>query len=262
MKLLFLLNRVESDEGLRPTFDFFPFRFGPYSALADRVLTKLVEDGAVEKGSDGEVCADSRDLNFHGVQQSKNMRRLDEVVGDHLETPDDTLVDSVYVQWPEFTVLSERYGTPPDRSYAEPSVYTIGYEGHSIDSFLASLIRSGMARIVDVRRNAVSRKFGFSKKRLSALCHDIGVEYEHLPELGIASKDRQEMSSAADRAILLSTYARVALPQLEWAIGTISTLCVDKASALFCFESTAHQCHRLKLADIASATTGLPVVNL
>ena len=44
------------------------------------------------------------------------------------------------------------------------TVFTVGYEGPSVDRFLSLLAEHGIDTIVDVREYPVSRKLGFSKK--------------------------------------------------------------------------------------------------
>jgi len=60
--------------------------------------------------------------------------------------------------------------------------------------------------LCDVRRNALSRKYGFSKKTLGNACQNLGIRYEHLPELGIASARRKELHTQADYDRLFSAY--------------------------------------------------------
>src|SRR5690606_23222120 len=105
---------------------------------------------------------------------------------------------SVYSRFPWYAQNTERHDlvhkvvepTPP----AEPAAYTVGYEGKCIDGFLAGILRSGVRRIVDVRRNPISRKYGFAKSTLSRHLTYLGIGYLHMPELGIASEERADLS--------------------------------------------------------------------
>lgn len=51
-------------------------------------------------------------------------------------------------------------------------LFTIGYEGAEIASFLATLARYGVAQVIDVRDVPISRKRGFSKNSLSKVLND------------------------------------------------------------------------------------------
>jgi uncharacterized protein (DUF488 family) len=61
-----------------------------------------------------------------------------------------------------------------------PGLLTIGYEGKSLETYLNQLIKAGVTLLCDVRRNAVSRKYGFSKSTLSEARMRVGIDYEHL----------------------------------------------------------------------------------
>lgn len=61
-------------------------------------------------------------------------------------------------------------------------IYSVGYEGMTLDALVDRL--AGVSVLVDVRLNPVSRKPGFSKKRLTAALEEAGIEYVHEKELG------------------------------------------------------------------------------
>jgi hypothetical protein len=46
-------------------------------------------------------------------------------------------------------------------------IVTIGYEGRSLEAFLNLLLQNSVTLLCDVRRNPLSRKYGFSKSTLS-----------------------------------------------------------------------------------------------
>ena len=76
-----------------------------------------------------------------------------------------------------------------------------------------------MTLLCDVRRNPLSRKYGFSKSTLSKACGNVGIRYEHLPELGIASEQRQELTTQADYDALFEVYERKDLPLQSEALA-------------------------------------------
>ena len=63
-------------------------------------------------------------------------------------------------------------------------LFTVGYEGTDIERFVKTLKAVGIRRLADVRAVAVSRKPGFSKRRLSDRLADEVIEYIHFVELG------------------------------------------------------------------------------
>jgi uncharacterized protein (DUF488 family) len=56
-----------------------------------------------------------------------------------------------------------------------PRLCTIGYEGRSLEDYLNVLLQEGVTLLCDVRRNPLSRKYGFSKSTLSRCCEEVGM---------------------------------------------------------------------------------------
>lgn len=275
MKLLFLL-RQETDIRKRAAFyDFLPYKYGPYSFFADRDLRGLMEAGLVAPaswaGSDRLTVPErSRAEAMAGYRALPGVIReqVAALVQNYAVWTDSQLVDDVYARYPSYTMLSERTGPPLPRAFARPSIYTIGYEGVSVDAFLNGLLRHRIARVLDVRSNPLSRRFGFSKNTLSSLCGRIGVEYVSLPELGIPSEQRQHLrverrpGSFESHQRLFDCYESEMLPLHPEALAKASDLMEEKASVLVCFEADARCCHRGRLAAQLSSMTGLPVLHL
>jgi len=57
------------------------------------------------------------------------------------------------------------------------------WEGRSLDAYLDALVRRNISHLVDVRKNALSMKYGFSKSQLSKTCAHLGITYIHEPDL-------------------------------------------------------------------------------
>jgi hypothetical protein len=145
-----------------------------------------------------------------------------------------------------------------------PGLWTIGYEGKSLERYLNQLLRAGISLLCDVRRNAFSRKYGFSKSTLKAACECMGIRYEHLPQLGIASERRRELSGVRDHELLFADYVRRDLPQQRELMTRIAHWIQDEAQrvALTCFESDAGLCHRHCVADALTREAGFKPVHL
>ena len=138
--------------------------------------------------------------------------------------------------------------TRPDAS--RPGLCTIGYEGCALENYLNRLLRDGVTLLCDVRRNPISRKYGFSKGTLSKACEGVGIRYEHLPELGIASEERRELNTQADYDALFAVYERESLPKQTESLAKIhGWIEVGARVALTCFEKLPHQCHRHCVAE-------------
>jgi uncharacterized protein (DUF488 family) len=79
-------------------------------------------------------------------------------------------------------------------------LYTAGYQGHTIETFLDLLAGNGVEHLIDVRQLPFSRKPDFSKKRLAAHLAAAGVRYTHLVALGTPKPLRDEVRRSKDYA--------------------------------------------------------------
>ncbi len=259
VKLLFLLNR----EGVDGAYDFLPYKYGPFSFQLYRDLTKLAQDGwiyddslQISPGRKGEALSEARKL------PTITRDKLIDIYSLYGRLSEDALIKTVYAKHPEFTFKSELKKIAASVPKAPLSIYTIGYEGASIDSFLNVLLQRGITRLIDVRSNPISRKWGFAKSTLSGLCEKTGIEYVHIPELGITSDRREGLATKDDYRTLLDKYERQYLPILEGKIRDALLLIGAAPSALVCMEADVQMCHRGRLANKMAKMIQLPVVHL
>jgi uncharacterized protein (DUF488 family) len=140
---------------------------------------------------------------------------------------------------------------------AETILFTIGYEGISLEEYLVRLLRNDVKVLVDVRNNPLSMKYGFSKNQLKRYCESLGIQYVHIPEVGIQSEQRRELNTQADFDKLFATYRRQNLTRTTKAQTEIlGLLKVNKRIALTCFEANICQCHRKHLAEAIANLPG------
>ena len=126
------------------------------------------------------------------------------------------------------------------RSYSRSAT-----KGGPLKKYLNLLIRGGVTLLCDVRRNAISRKYGFSRTTLERACTGVGIRYEHRPELGIESSRRRGLKTEADFKDLFKEYVQESLPNQNDALERIHRwLRSGESVALTCFEREAGQCHR------------------
>ena len=136
-------------------------------------------------------------------------------------------------------------------------LYTIGYEGISLEEYLNRLIKNDVQVLVDVRKNPLSMKYGFSKSLLKRFCESIGVQYIHFPEVGIESDQRQELNCQEDYNKLFKVYKTNNLTKTtETQFAIFNILKSNKRIALTCFESNICQCHRKPLAEAIASLPG------
>jgi uncharacterized protein (DUF488 family) len=140
---------------------------------------------------------------------------------------------------------------PKDNNF---TLFTLGYQGYSIDEYLNILIQNNMKILCDVRRNAISMKYGFSKKTLGETVEKLGIKYLHIPELGIDSDQRKNLKTVFDYEQLFTKYKENILPQKQHIIQSIFNIFLQhKRMALTCFEKDYHYCHRHKVVEALSA---------
>ena len=134
----------------------------------------------------------------------------------------------------------------------ETVIFTVGYEGTEIEEFACKLTENAIAALIDVRKNAISRKKGFSKTKLSDKMRTIGIEYYHMPELGIPSSLRKQLNASQPETYsrLFDYYEKSILPQASDSITRITEIAKEKVRiAITCFESDHRFCHRDRIAN-------------
>lgn len=116
-------------------------------------------------------------------------------------------------------------------------LYTIGYEGRSLDEFLEELVAAEVDRLIDVRQVPLSRKRGFSKSTLAAALATKDIAYVHLKQAG--NPFRHE---AGD---VLAKYAA----HLDaGVVAEVAEAAKGHRAALLCYERHPGECHRSILA--------------
>ena len=127
------------------------------------------------------------------------------------------------------------------------TIFTIGYEGVTMDEFLTALTGAGVKRVIDVRALPLSRRPGFSKSTLAASLQDAGIEYVHLKALG-TPKTGRDAAKKGDVKTLRQVYAdQLELPEAQAQAAQMRALATEKPSALLCFERDPCHCHRTLL---------------
>ena len=135
----------------------------------------------------------------------------------------------------------------PKKHSAE--LLTIGYQGRSLETYLNLLIGAGVTLLCDVRRNAISRVYGFSKSTLKTGCDRVGIRYVHLRELGISSDRRRRLKTNSDYLRLFAEYESADIPQQHEELAEIhGWISSGEAVALTCFERDSENCHRGRVA--------------
>lgn len=238
-QLLFLYCKefVKRDE----YYEFIPLNGNPYSVQAVEDKGSLAHKKLLEKSSEWALKPTTKrfatDLDFFekiAIQDLKNKCLLQS---------DEELAQHIAVNYP-FNF--------PDHN--DTAFFTIGYEGISPEAYINLLLQNGVRLLVDVRKNAFSQKYGFSKADLASILPRVGVEYLHMPELGIESEKRQSLNSDNDYEELFKEYDQTTIPKQQAALDKLQKLLEEKQRiAITCFEADPYHCHRSRVVKALKA---------
>jgi len=255
-KLLFLYTQQCEAE---PSYKFIPHRFGCYSFQAAADREALLFKGCLMPADDGAWQLSSKAKPYI---PSRMRSAVWTFVTTSVTARGAALIRKVYRAYPYYATRSEILERMlPDAedlktiAAAKPkasghALFTIGYEGDSIDGYLDRLIRHDVKMLCDVRMNPLSRKTGFSKNQLAGYCGKVGIRYRHVPELGIPGHRRRDLQTLSDYEELFEEYTREDIPLAQDSIDLLADLLKQhKRIALTCFEKEPERCHRHCVAD-------------
>lgn len=244
-KLVFLYMQTEKLD----FYDFVPYKYGPYSfQLADDIDS---------------LCQSKFLINDKINSNIKSRYRAQETfLFPIAQERGSKLIRKAYREYPYYSVNSIIIGSlfrgkeatffkNIKEHYIKTSrtLFTIGYEGKSLEQFLNTLIVNDIHVVCDVRKNPLSRKFGFSKAKLQQAVKGIGIKYVHIPNLGIESELRIDLNTENDYKKLFCFYSKQLPSQEEYLEYIYTVLCSEKRIALMCFEKDPLMCHRHIIRD-------------
>ena len=249
-RLLFDYSRRCRERGLDAPYDFIAHEHGPRSFTAEADRDRLAHRGIFASGA-WHLTADGRRI-ASGIKNHDvavfaarfQNRGTGSGTGRNRETP-----------------VDDRDGSVSDnRSSNDGLLATIGYEGRSYEAYFNELLGSGISRLCDVRRNPLSRKWGFSKRLLSQGCDELGIRYELFPELGIESGQRASLTGRAAYDRLFARYEATTLPRCRDAVARITGwIEAGERVAITCYERDSRDCHRSRVAQAIVATADWPL---
>ncbi len=254
-KILFLYAMRKQN----PEYDFVPYKFGCYSYSANADMKAMVKRGALSETENAYTKEDK--ANYISTLKVKDKELLKQVIAEYGQMNNSALIKHTYLNFPFYAIHSTIVkDVLPGKLYdrvekAIPkeegiTLFTIGYEGVSLEKYLQKLLLNNVKLLIDVRKNALSMKFGFSKTRLKQYCNSQGIEYIHIPEVGIHSDKRQQLETQADYDRLFADYRKTTLSETSAHQKQILGLLKKyRRIALTCFEAEPCQCHRSHLAN-------------
>lgn len=254
-KLVFLLTNKQKS----PDYDFVPYHFGCYSYSLKADLQAMIKRDWITLSETGYELKTVK--KYYNELRPVDKKIVDDTISLYGAMNTEQITKHTYLNFPYHAINSTiASDILPEKYYlrvqeAKPKtdetiLFTIGYEGISLEEYLNRLIKNDVKLLVDVRRNPLSQKYGFSKKLLSGFCKNLGIDYLHIPEVGIDSSKRRELNSQEDYDVLFEDYNKTVLEETKENQAQILALLKKyKRIALTCFEAETCQCHRTHLAE-------------
>ncbi|MDF1697004.1 MAG: DUF488 domain-containing protein [Saprospiraceae bacterium] len=256
-KLLFIFTKYPNSTKV---YDFVPYKYGCFSFQANADLGTMIKYNLVSS-DDKSWSLNDNDTDYISQLKEDDRRTMKALIKHHGSKSTNELITFTYKNFPYWATKStiahkhlnaeELVKVEEHKTHSNiESLYTIGYEGISLESYLNKLIEYDIKLLIDVRKNAKSMKYGFSKKQLLNACNGISIEYRHMPEVGIESDKRTELNVQSDYDSLFEDYRdntlTTTVPYQEQIGALVSEY---KRVALTCFEENICQCHRKPLAE-------------
>lgn len=228
-------------------YDFIPYRYGPYSFQLANDLDTLCLKGFAKKHA-----------SLYYPQYSMPFQFLSPIAKER----GNELIKRTYREFPYYAINSEILEQLFDKEEAkkiasekekyvddQKKLYTIGYEGRSLEGFINTLIQKNIKMVCDVRKNPLSRKFGFSKGTLSHVLPTIGISYINIQGLGIESEKRVDLNTKQDYEKLFIEYENTLFNRKEYLDNVYRLYEQHNRIALLCYEKEPEMCHRHVIRD-------------
>jgi hypothetical protein len=253
-------------------YDFVPYLYGGFSIQAGEDISTLqamgwLTDISVKIRYSGYEELVGTTLPFEDLGGSI-LDQLPKVRGNQL-------LRLVYQQYPYYAINSRTAASIMDTEgiaqiravkerlrQTDQILFTIGYEGISIENYLNTLIKNDIRVLCDVRNNPLSRKLGFSKTNLQKYLRNVGIEYVHFQELGISSEKRCSISSDEGYQNLFKDYKSSLFMRQEYLDCLFKLLENKNRIALTCFEHEPFHCHRHIIRDYMKETYHVKIMDL
>lgn len=147
-----------------------------------------------------------------------------------------------------FCNVSLRISRQTESKYVS-TILTIGYEGSTIEDFVATMKLTDVQVLIDIRDVPVSRKRGFSKRALAEFLENVGVRYVHLRDLGDPKAGR-EAARRGDMGTFQRIFrAHLAGKEAQHALEEALAITSEARACLLCFERDHSVCHRAIVAE-------------
>jgi len=134
------------------------------------------------------------------------------------------------------------------RSAETADFFTLGYTGRKTGEIIVLLREHGVRTLVDVRQNPVSMyRPELSKRNLALLLAQQGINYTHLPELGVPRDIRAKAIQTGTRDVIWGWYDENVIATFLGKNLHFFFNAFEHPIALMCTEIDPQECHRHRI---------------
>jgi len=215
-KLLMLFTTYQEEK----SFHFVPYKFGCFSFQANADLSTMKK---YEQVTEGEKTWKKLDqTSYWQVLKPEDRLAVTKLKTKFEGKTSRELIRYTYVNFPYYAInstVAERYLNTAEMAIvnakkplsSKKALYTIGYEGLSLEEYINKLLAVDVKVLCDVRKNSLSMKYGFNKSQLQMACDGVGIRFLHIPDVGIVADKRKELNTQKDYDILFEDYKKTVL---------------------------------------------------
>jgi len=124
----------------------------------------------------------------------------------------------------------------------------MGYAGRSLPELLDALVQNEVRTLADIRQNPVSMyRPELSRTNLKRAVEERGLQYVHLPDLGVPRDIRAKAIDTGSRDVIWAWYDEYVVPPYAGRNLHRFFNGVEHPVAFMCVEVDPRECHRHRL---------------
>lgn len=132
---------------------------------------------------------------------------------------------------------------------ADPIIFTIGYEGRTLDEILEQLRHHDVQLLVDIREAPASKRHGFAKRELEAAARKAGIDYALKREWGNPRRAKGGCDPRRNLSAAMARYTEHLAPHIVEAAAFLEQV-LSRRPAFLCYEAEPFHCHRSRFAAL------------
>jgi uncharacterized protein (DUF488 family) len=131
------------------------------------------------------------------------------------------------------------------REIATADFFTIGYAGRTVQDLIDLLNKAGVQSLIDIRFSPISMyRPELSKANLQRSIETAGLQYLHVPRLGVPRQIRAKAINVGSRDVIWKWYEKsVVQPFLQNNLDEFLNF-AEHPVAFMCVELDPRECHR------------------